>query len=403
MINISLFEMSVKGAFFIILIIIIRSLLINILPKKTFIALWLVALYLLLIPISIPSKFSIYTFIENYIGNFNKYQYNDFSVVNSPNNISQELFLTDKYISPLVIVWIIGFILSLIFFLVLYLRFQWKVKTSMPIYNEYINDWLAKHTLKRTVNIRQSAEISSPLTYGIFKPVILMPKSTDWTDINSLQYIITHEYIHIKRLDLLTKFILTLALCVHWFNPLVWTMYILANRDIELVCDECVLQEFGINIRSSYANILINMEERKIGLTPFSNNFSKNSVEERIIAIMKTKKKTLFTSLIAAVIVIGSATVFATSAQAKPNIFTRNDRTNCVYDLTKENAGIRYRDYARIFDNEREWCDDCICENNYRQNGSGRYRRGEYGKNRYSRNNNGQNYRYNRYNRGCQR
>ncbi len=69
-------------------------------------------------------------------------------------------------------------------------------------------------------------------------------------------------------------------------NPFVWVMYILANRDIELFCDETVIRKFGENTKSIYARALVRLEEKKIGLSPMINSFSRNSTEERIISIM---------------------------------------------------------------------------------------------------------------------
>lgn len=76
-----------------------------------------------------------------------------------------------------------------------------------------------------------------------------------------------HEYVHIRRFDCLLKLLLTAALCLHWLNPLVWVMYLLANRDIELCCDEVVLPRMGLEKRSVYAMTLIDLEEQKSGLS----------------------------------------------------------------------------------------------------------------------------------------
>ena len=109
----------------------------------------------------------------------------------------------------------------------------------------------------------------------------------DWKNEKQLQYVLSHEYVHIYRYDTVTKLIVTLALCIHWFNPFVWVMYIIFNRDIELACDESVIRQFGEKSKSAYSLMLINMEATKSGLLPFCNNFSKNAIEERITAVMK--------------------------------------------------------------------------------------------------------------------
>lgn len=130
-------------------------------------------------------------------------------------------------------------------------------------------------------------KVSSPLTYGIFHPVILMPKQTDWKNTKELQYILSHEYVHIYHYDIARKLIAIIAICIHWFNPFVWGMYFFFNRDMELACDESVVHMFGETSKSTYARMLISMETKKRSLTPFCNHFSKNAIEERITAIMK--------------------------------------------------------------------------------------------------------------------
>jgi len=92
-------------------------------------------------------------------------------------------------------------------------------------------------------------------------------------------------------------------------------MYILINRDVELSCDERVVRQFGEKSKSSYARTLITMEEKKSNLTPLCNNFSKNAIEERIKAIMKTRKTTVWALVISAVALVGIVVLFATSAK----------------------------------------------------------------------------------------
>lgn len=116
-----------------------------------------------------------------------------------------------------------------------------------------------------------------------------MPKNTEWKNIYQLRYVLEHEYVHIRRLDMLTKLIMIAAVCIHWFNPLVWVMYILFNRDLELSCDETVVRRFGMDIKSVYATALISMEEKKSGRHHYVT-VSVKSDEERIRAIYEDKE-----------------------------------------------------------------------------------------------------------------
>ena len=109
-------------------------------------------------------------------------------------------------------------------------------------------------------------------------------------------------------------------------------MYILANRDIELSCDEAVVRLFGESTRAAYARSLISMEETRSGLTPLCNNFNKNAIEERITAIMKIKKASIFSLVLAVALVAGVTTAFATTA------IVASDRQEPDYSITDENG-----------------------------------------------------------------
>lgn len=320
----NLWQMSISGAVLILAIVVIRAITINKLPKKTFLVLWGIVLLRLLIPFSIPSIFSVYSI-------FSPSTADTMLVGDRTDEVgfvmpqgqalqldSSQHLPTDSiaFNSVCFVVWCVGMIICTMFFAISYLRCRIEFQFSLPVYNDYADKWLREHSLKRPISIRQSDKISSPLTYGVFRPVILMPKATDWTDTKQLPYILTHEYIHIYRYDTITKLIATIALCIHWFNPMVWVMYLLFNRDMELACDESVIRQFGDNSKSAYSFMLINMEAKQSGLLPFCNSFSKNAIEERITAIMKIKKVSILSLVLACFIVIGTATAFVTSAQA---------------------------------------------------------------------------------------
>lgn len=318
----SLLQMSFLGAIFIIAVVIIRALAINKLPKKTFLILWEIVLLRLLIPFSIPSTLSVYSFISQYTLNntFSRMQVDNIipAIQGKPFELIGEFpqaYVSDiSSVSIWLVIWLIGTTICIGFFAISYLRCRFEFHASLPVQNDFIKQWLMNHQLRRTISIRQSDKISAPLTYGIFNPVILMPKKTDWKNTSLLQYVFAHEYVHICRFDTIMKLIITFVLCIHWFNPFVWVMYILFNCDIELACDERVVQQFGETSKSSYALVLINMEAKKSGLLPFCNSFSKNAIEERITAIMKIKQTSKFAILIAASLIICMTTAFATSA-----------------------------------------------------------------------------------------
>ncbi len=324
----TLLQMSISAAVLIIIITVLRAVSIHKLPKKTFLFLWGLVFFRLLLPISIPSVFSIYSWIPqgdmSYIS--------EPSMSESPNYLPRVSDTSDMVgnkitanpsvhgfsvgsISLWTVLWLIGFSLCILYFITAYRRGMKKFKNALPLETAFIKEWKEKHPLKRTLSIQSSDQVSTPLSYGIFKPVILLPRTLDFQNTEALNYILTHEYVHIRHFDILTKMLMILALSIHWFNPMVWVMYLLLNRDIELICDETVIKLFGEKNKSSYAHILIDMEIQKAGLMPLCNNFSKNATQERIGAIMKTRKTSFFMIVLATILFMGVTVGFATSAK----------------------------------------------------------------------------------------
>ena len=315
----SLLQMSFTGGILILAVIVIRALAINMLPKKAFNALWGISVVRLMIPFSIQSVFSVYSLMGSHApGNgLQTIRVLPIGASGQAIPLTSSVLNAANAVSTWTVVWAAGVLVCAVFFSLAYWKCRKEFQTSIPVGNDFTENWLSVHQQGRRISIRQSGRFSAPLTYGVLHPVILMPTSTKWENTDSLEYVLAHEYVHIRRFDSIRKLVLIVVLCVHWFNPLVWVMYILANRDIELSCDEAVVRFFGENTKAAYARALISMEETRSGLTPLCSSFSKNAIEERITAIMKIKKTTVFSLVLAGFIVAGTATAFATSANAQ--------------------------------------------------------------------------------------
>ena len=382
----SLLQMSFLGTVIILLIVVLRAVLINRLPKKTFLILWWIALIRLLVPFSIKSVTSIYSLLQSIYSDINPVrtaQTTTFLPIhgNMPeiaNGLSEAMVQRTESISILSVIWMAGLLLCFGFFAVSYIKCYREFRFSLPVENDILEAWKEKHPLKRSLSIRQTETIAAPLSYGVIRPVILMPKNTEWKNIYQLRYVLEHEYVHIRRLDMLTKLIMIAAVCIHWFNPLVWVMYILFNRDLELSCDETVVRRFGMDIKSVYATALISMEEKKSGLTPLCNSFSKNAIEERIRAIMKIKKTSKFAVMISAVLVIGVTGGFATSASSlEKNTETAQENGETTVALNEVNiredeplssSDVEWwtaEEYAKWLDEEKEVLQSMIGEKAY--------------------------------------
>lgn len=302
----SLLQMSLQGGVLVLITAALRAAAKERLPRNTFLTLWAVALARLLLPISAPSRYSAYTAVKH--SSILRERLAPVARVSAGGATLQ------RTVSPWTVVWALGVIAFALYFATGYAHFWKKFRFSIPVQNEFAVRWMKAHSIRRRVGLRQSDQISAPLTYGILRPVILLPKCIDWEDVGQLQYILTHEMTHIRHWDVLWKLFSTVALCLHWFNPLVWALCALLARDLELRCDECVVRRFGETSRPDYARTLIRMEERKSGLEPLSSHFSRTAIEERIMSVMRSKRRSVAAIALAAVLVVGISVTFATSA-----------------------------------------------------------------------------------------
>ena len=320
----SLWQMSFSGAVMILAAAVVRPLFLRTLPKKGMLALWAVVLLRLLLPLSVPSGFSIYSLAGRELPAASPAAVSQgceagivFPTQEIPTVIMPEekpdLEQNKPTFHPFLI-WCAGAGVCGSFFVLCYLRNRRLFQGAVPVSDHFTLEWLKDHPLKRPVAIRQSDRISSPLTYGILHPVILLPRGTDLMDEGKISHILLHEHTHIRRWDAVTKLAAVLALCIHWFNPLVWLMTCLLNRDIELVCDECVVDHFGESAKASYARTLIGMEEIRSGPALLSSGFCRTAAEERITAIMKYKKSSFLSKLLALTLILSITTACATTA-----------------------------------------------------------------------------------------
>lgn len=326
----NILEMSFYGSAMILAVLLFRTLLLNRMPKRTFTVLWSVAVIRLILPFPLYSPFSLYGLLNlsgpssesvggtsAYIGFLNYPSAADFDSQITSEEFSAETATPWLSSSVWLYIWLSGAAAMALTFLLLYFKNKREINASLPVTDEKICGMTGGLLLRRRLEARHSDHISSPLAYGIIRPVILLPSSY-LTNSNEkeIKFILTHEFVHIRRFDGIKKLFCIAALCLHWFNPLVWLMFVLFNRDIELACDEGVLRRMGEGLKTEYAAVLIKAEARKSGLGSLFSTFAFKkgaAAEERIKAIMKTKTHTLVSAVLSAILICGSATVFASS------------------------------------------------------------------------------------------
>nr|WP_296486325.1 M56 family metallopeptidase [uncultured Acetatifactor sp.] len=322
-----LMQRSFYGGILILVILMARALLRNKLPRRTFPVLWGIAMVRLLLPFSFSSIFSVYSFLQKETDVFSNavpgvqggvVPAGGLPVLNGIQDFASGkgiAAMPENNFSAFFAVWCIGALVCALFFTTSYIHCMRRFRRAVLVESDWVHQWLGSRRRGRFISVRWARGIAAPLTYGIVRPVILLPERLVWEERRELEYVLQHEYVHICHYDASLKLVMLTALCMHWFNPLVWLMAALLNRDIELACDEGVLRRFGEQARAGYAMTLIGMEEKKGVLMPLYNGFSKNAIEERIKSIMKYKKVTYAAAGAAALLIVFIVLVFATSAQ----------------------------------------------------------------------------------------
>jgi len=369
-------KMSVMASITAVIVILLRQLIGIKLPRTFCYAAWAIVLIRLLVPFSIQSDFSLFnimkspvTAIDRAIGtdklsdrstsqdavdvevqdkgnnsdivketrgsaDENTYVKNYDNEVNSnleTNIYTDEVSLFGKkdLIFVMACVWMSVFLILLFFCIYAYLKTLGSFKTAV-LFND--NGLLAESSgklkLKRKVNIYISDRIDTPVVSGIANVRIIIPAFLAGDCYSKeLEYIIIHELVHIKRYDNITKLLAVLSLCIHWFNPLMWLCFLLYQKDMEMSCDARVLTVYENDIRTDYANSLLNIAVKQNTLLyGVVLAFGESNIKSRIKGIMKFRKNKVWPGIVAALLLAVFAFILLTNGKNNDN----NEKTKSV-------------------------------------------------------------------------
>ena len=179
------------------------------------------------------------------------------------------------------IIWLAGFGGVLAWHGLAYGRVRHRLRRHGVILQE--DSDLAKELGSSVIVVRTS--VDTPMTMGLLKPVIFLPKEIPPED---LPYILQHEICHLHRKDLWYKSLFLLCSAVHWFNPLVWKLNRVAGNNLELCCDETVVAGQSREYRLRYGQILLrSAADPEI---PLSTALGSGNMKGRIMNLFSKKK-----------------------------------------------------------------------------------------------------------------
>ena len=293
-----IFDMS-KIASLVILAVLLVRLCLKRAPKVFSYALWAIVLFRLLCPVIIEAPVSLIpetesteaqqmndvlpdfdfeTFSDREANNYEKQQV-------QPGDVQVLISHSAEPIVWLSFLWFCGIAVLLIYSTVSLLRLKRSLVGALCLRD---NIYLADH-------------INSPFVMGLIRPKIYLPSSLPEKE---RDYIILHEQHHIRRGDHIIKLLSFAALCLHWFNPLVWIAFILSGKDMEMSCDEAVLKKLGGEIRADYSASLISLAtgRRIIAGAPLA--FGEGDTEGRVKNIAKWKKPAVWVIVTAVIVCV---------------------------------------------------------------------------------------------------
>lgn len=189
-------------------------------------------------------------------------------------------------------VWILGIILILSMNAVGYLRLKKHIHKGRIL------------SLDKEHRIKVVDSVQTALVCGMIRPWVYLPAGMTEEE---KAYITAHEQYHRKRRDYLLKAAALCITAVHWFNPLAWIALLLFCQDMEVSCDEKVLEHTSGQMRKQYAASLLKFAARQNGFLVTSLNFGKPALESRIRNVLKEKKKSILITVAAVIGVLAVA------------------------------------------------------------------------------------------------
>lgn len=155
-------------------------------------------------------------------------------------------------------------------------------------------------------NIYETEGITTPFVLGIGKPKIYIPFGLSATEST---LILEHETYHIRRRDYLVNYTACFLLSVYWFHPFVWMAYRSMIKDMEMSCDEHVLENLARPEQIRYSETLLHFAMKQGNVTAGMLCFGENDTKERVKNILHYQKQKKWIRVIGALVLLIAGTL----------------------------------------------------------------------------------------------
>lgn len=195
-------------------------------------------------------------------------------------------------------IWIFGFLLFLMLSLIRHIRFEkminrWEQDFECHEIEERFEIIKKRYGISRQIKFKLCSCIHTPMAIHFFHPAILLPSETHSEE--EFDDIVSHELMHIKRMDICYKMLLFLFSAVYWYHPFAYWMTREIKSLCETSCDEAVLKGTGKVERLKYVRMLLRIASGNCSETEtiLSIKFfsGKENLRRRIMSAMNEEKK----------------------------------------------------------------------------------------------------------------
>lgn len=201
--------------------------------------------------------------------------------------------------------WIAGCVITFLYFVYnIYKIYAIKksayfitLENEAELYQHYLS-CVKELNIKRKVSLYASCRISSPVSYGLIRPTIIIPQDLDiLLQERDIRFIFLHELQHYKHKDAILNYVSCILQIVYWFNPFIWYAFRIMRKDREIACDHSVIQTVGKEQAVHYGYTLIRYAEKlqkNAFLSPLSRlGGEKAVIVQRLKEIADFKSETL--------------------------------------------------------------------------------------------------------------
>ena len=167
----------------------------------------------------------------------------------------------------------------------------WKLsmirRTGLPTVwrREELSQLARERGVTRPVDVVEHEAVPGPMTFGVLRPLIVLPPDAREWDHAELRRALMHELEHIQRGDWLMQILARIVAACYWFHPMVWMAWRRLCLEAERSCDDAVVIS---EERTDYAEQLVTLAQRMSAtpVQPLLGMANRSDLSTRVTAVL---------------------------------------------------------------------------------------------------------------------